>query len=101
MPFVPAGLTRRAEAPCLGVHSGTAPLGEDTYTLKMKLKYAKVMLACVWICAVSGAGLVGDVSSLSSWTVLAGFAILPPLILMQWWNEPAQTISESIHEVLR
>ncbi len=80
---------------------GTAPFGDDTYTLNMQLKYAKVTLACAWISAVCGAGLVGDVSSLPSWTVLLGFAILPPLVMMQWWNDPAQTMSESIHEVLR
>ena len=67
----------------------------------MQLKYAKLTLACAWISAVCGAGLIGNVSALPSWTVLAGFAIFPPLILARWWKDPAPTMSESIHEALR
>jgi hypothetical protein len=83
------------------VHSGTAPVGEDTYTFNMQLKYTKVTLACAWMFAISGAGLVANVNSLPNWTVLVGLAILPPLAMMRWWKEPAQTMSESIHEILR
>jgi hypothetical protein len=67
----------------------------------MQRKYTKVILAAAWMSAVCAAGLVGDVSSLSSWIVLAGFGILPPLVMMQYWSDPAQSISESIQEVLR
>lgn len=99
-PFVRAGATCQCDALRLGVHSETAPFGDDTYTFNMQLKYAKLTLACAWISAVCGAGLVGNVSAVPSWTVLAGLAILPPLILARW-NDPAPTMSESIHEVLR
>ena len=93
-------MARQGDARCLGVHSETAPFGDDTYTFNMQLTYVKATLACAWISAVGSAGLVGNVSSLPAWTVLAGFAILPPLILTRW-NDPAPTMSESIHEVLR
>jgi hypothetical protein len=67
----------------------------------MQLKHTKVTLTGAWISAVSAAGLVANVSSLSSWIVLVGFAILPPLVIMQWLNDPAQSMSESIQEALR
>jgi cation transporter-like permease len=92
---------RSASRLSTGVHSGTAPYGEGSYTFNMQLKYTRVTLAGAWISAVCAAGLVANVSSLSSWIVLVGFAILPPLVMMQWWNDPAQSMSESIQEVLR
>jgi hypothetical protein len=67
----------------------------------MEFTYKKVALAGAWISGVCAAGLAGNAGSLSSWTVLAAFAIIPPLVLMQWRNDPAQSMSESIQEVLR
>jgi hypothetical protein len=39
-----------------------------------------------------------------SWTkglMLVGFGLLPPLAILLLWNEPAQTMSESINEERR
>jgi hypothetical protein len=39
-----------------------------------------------------------------SWTggiALATFGLLPPLAILLLWTDPAQTISESIHEARR
>jgi hypothetical protein len=30
---------------------------------------------------------------------IAALAILPPILLWFWWNDPEPTMSESIHEV--
>jgi hypothetical protein len=97
------GRTRRAVPQwcSTGVHSGTAPFGEDSYIFNMEVKYTKITLAGAWISAVCAAGLAANIGSLSSWIVLIGFAILPPLVIMQWRNDPAQSMSESIQEVLR
>jgi len=39
-----------------------------------------------------------------SWTkalMVAGFGLLPPLAILLLWNEPAQTMSESINDARR
>ena len=90
---------RRFTMVSTGVHSGTARFGEGSYIFNMQLKYTK-LTAGAWISAVCAAGLVANVGSLWTWIVLVGFAILPPLVIMQW-NEPARSMSESIQEVLR
>jgi hypothetical protein len=43
----------------------------------------------------------GNVRSLSGWAVLTGLAVLPPLVLMWLWNDPRQTMPETIQEALR
>ncbi len=55
----------------------------------------------LWVAAVSIAGIAGNVRSLSGWAVLAGLAILPPLFMLWWWNDPRPTMSETIREALR
>jgi hypothetical protein len=47
------------------------------------------------------AALVADVTSFSSWLVLAGCAIVPPFVMMRYWNPPDRTMSESIQQVIR
>ena len=67
----------------------------------MQLVLVKTIIAVLWISAVSIGGIAGKVNSFSSWTVLAAVAVLPPLVMMRWWNHPRQTMSESIQEALR
>ena len=67
----------------------------------MPLKYIKATIALFWILAVCGAGLLGDLTSPSAWTILVGFALLPPLVMMRYWKAPAQSMSESIQKALR
>jgi hypothetical protein len=67
----------------------------------MQLVSIKTTIALLWVSAVSIAGIAGNVNSFSSWTVLAGIAVLPPLVMMWRWNDPRQTTSQSIQEVLR
>jgi hypothetical protein len=50
---------------------------------------------------VSAAGIAAGVSSRSSWTALAGVALLPAIVMMWRWDGPPQTMSESIQEALR
>lgn len=67
----------------------------------MELTSIKAVIAMLWVSAVSILGIAGNVDSLSSWTVLAGVAVVPPLIMMWRWNDPRQTMSEAIQEALR
>jgi hypothetical protein len=67
----------------------------------MQLVSIKAIIAMLWVSAVSIAGFAGNVNSLSSWTVLAGVAVLPPLVMMEWWNDSRQSMSHSIQEALR
>jgi hypothetical protein len=60
----------------------------------------RTIIASLWICAVSIAGIAGSVNSLFNWTILAAVAVLPPLALMRLWH-PRQSMSQTIQEALR
>jgi len=67
----------------------------------MTLKTIKATIAALWVFAMGTAALVANVTSFSSWLVLAGCAIVPPFVMMRYWNPPDQTMSETIQKVLR
>jgi hypothetical protein len=67
----------------------------------MQLLSIKRTFAALWVLAACIAGILGNFSSFSSWTVLAGVAVLPPLVMMWRWHDPAQTMSEAIREARR
>jgi hypothetical protein len=46
-------------------------------------------------------GIAGNVDSFSSWTLLAGVAVVPSLVMMWRWNDQRQTMPERIQEALR
>jgi hypothetical protein len=82
------------------VRSGTARFNVAVYTCSMQLVSVRTAIAILWVSTVSMAGIAGNVSSFSSWTVLAAAGILPPLVMLQAWNEPRQSMSQSIREAL-
>ena len=67
----------------------------------MARKTIKSTIAALWVFAMGTAALVADVTSFSSWLVLAGCAIVPPFVMMRYWNPPDQTLSQSIQQNLR
>ena len=67
----------------------------------MELVSIKASIPLFWISAVFAAGIAGNLTSFSSWTVLAGVALLPLPVMLWRWNNPRQTMSETIQEVLR
>lgn len=85
----------------LSVHLGTARVEAGAYTGNMRLVSIKAVIAMLWVVAVAIAGLVGNVNSFLLWTVLAGVALLPPVVMMRWWNDPHQSMSQRIQEALR
>jgi hypothetical protein len=68
----------------------------------MNLQLIKMSVSAAWvlIATVIAIALAVDMS----WTkglMLAGFGLLPPLAILLLWNDPAQTISESINDARR
>ena len=53
--------------------------------------------------ALSAAFVIGiaGIWSHSSWTVIAGVAGVPPVVMMWLWDDPPQTMSQTIRTVLR
>ena len=68
----------------------------------MSLQRIKMSVSVTWvvIAMVIAIALAPDMS----WTkglMLAGLGLLPPLAILFLWNEPAQTMSESINDARR
>ena len=105
MRYEGAGIRQRARNVDVGrggrVHSGTARFDAGPYTGSMQLVSIKLILVMLCVSAAFLIGIAGNADSFSSWTLLAGLAVVPPLILMWRWNDPRQTMSESIQEALR
>ncbi len=59
------------------------------------------MASALWLTAAVVIGVVGGVTSSGAILTLAALGCLPPLALLLLWNDPAQTMSESIREGLR
>lgn len=67
----------------------------------MQLQHYKTALAAVWVFTACAAGLTVGVTSMSAWSVVAAIALLPPLVMLRFWQYPPQSISESIREARR
>ena len=67
----------------------------------MQLVSIKLILAMLWVLAAFIIGIAENVDSFLGWAVLTGVAIVPPLVMMWRWNDPRQTMSESIQEARR
>ena len=66
----------------------------------MNLKTIKATIAVGWVGVLVATGLIADVTS-SSWLALAACAIVPPFVMMRYWNHPDETTSQSIQQILR
>ena len=66
----------------------------------MKLEHIKLTLAAVWVLAMFVVAYAAGVSSVSGRAVLVGLTLLPPLV-MWWWKDTRQTMSESINQARR
>ncbi len=66
----------------------------------MNLQLIKMSVSAAWVLIATVIAVAVDMS----WTkglMLAGFGLLPPLALLLLWNEPAQTMTESINDARR
>ena len=67
----------------------------------MQLERIKWVVTGAWVTAAAILGLfVGDVTW-QMWAAFIALAVLPPLALLLWWTDPAQTMSETISEARR
>jgi hypothetical protein len=71
------------------------------YSEIMQRKHMKTAVIGVWVLACGVMAVLLNVSSAGGWALLIGSAVVPPLVLLQMWRPPAQTMSESIREVLK
>ena len=67
----------------------------------MQLVSIKPIIALLWVLAVFVIGIARNLDSFSSWTVVTGVAVVPPLVMMWRWNDPVPTMSQAIQEALR
>lgn len=67
----------------------------------MQLLSIKAIVAMLWVLAAFIIGIAGNLDSFLSWAVLTGVAVVPPLVMMWRWNDPRQTMSESIQAAVR
>jgi hypothetical protein len=67
----------------------------------MRLQNIKVVLAVVWVISATVIGLAAGVTSAGGRVALAALGLLPPIALLYLWNDPTQTMSESINKARR
>jgi hypothetical protein len=66
----------------------------------MGLQRIKMFLCAAWV-AVTLAIAIGAGLTWPLQLAVAALGLLPPLALLLWWNEPRQTMTESINEARR
>ncbi len=66
----------------------------------MQVNYTKSAAAAFWVLAMFAIGVALGTTTVIGWVVLAGLALLPPLVIQRLWKDDP-SLSESIHEVLR
>lgn len=66
----------------------------------MEMPSIKTIVAVSWVALTLAVAIAAPVT----WRfqlAIAVLGVLPPLALLLWWNEPAQTMTEAIDEVRR
>jgi hypothetical protein len=67
----------------------------------MLSKNIKTLLFVVWVIAVCFAAIAIGITSVENWILVASLAVVPPLVVRNFWHAPEQTLSESIHDARR
>lgn len=66
----------------------------------MTVRLMKLSATVLWIIGVSVVFVLAwRGASMPDGIAIAAIAILPPILLWFWWNDPEPTMSQSIHEV--
>ena len=66
----------------------------------MRLEHIKMTVSAVWVLTALVIAIVVQPSTRGA-LVLGCLGLLPPLLMLLLWNDPAQTMSESIDEARR
>lgn len=69
-------------------------------SIAMNLHQIKISVSAVWMFIATVIAIAVDMSWMKG-LMIASFGVLPPLALLLLWNEPAPTMSESIHDARR
>jgi hypothetical protein len=64
----------------------------------MQLERIKWIVAGAWVIAAVVVGLFVTDLTWQMWVALIALTVVPPLALLFWWTDPAQTMSETISE---
>lgn len=67
----------------------------------MQPQYAKTAVIGGWALGVGVVAVSLGLDSAAGWTLLAAVGLVPPLMLLRMWRQPAPTMSESIRDVLK
>jgi hypothetical protein len=65
------------------------------------MPYLKTSAAALWVIAAGALGIFAPITTTSGWFMLAALATAPPLVVMRYWKQPAQTLSETIHQAIQ
>ena len=64
----------------------------------MQLERIKWVVTAAWMIAAAVLGLFVHDLTWQMWVAFIALAVLPPAALLFWWTDPAETMSEAIHE---
>ena len=67
----------------------------------MQLERIKWVATGAWVASAVILGLFVRGLSWQIWAAFIALAVLPPLALLLWWTDPAETMSETISEARR
>jgi hypothetical protein len=64
----------------------------------VQLQLIKAIIAVLWVLAAVGIMIGSDHLTLSDRLTLGLLAVVPPVAMWFWFNDPTRTMSENIHE---
>jgi membrane protein implicated in regulation of membrane protease activity len=67
----------------------------------MQLERVKAGFTAAWVTAAVVLGLLIRDLPWQVWVAFVAVTVLPPVALLFWWTDPAQTMSETINEARR
>ena len=67
----------------------------------MQLERIKWIAAGAWVMAAVILALVVRDLNWQMWAAFIALAVIPPLAMLFWWTDPAETMSETISEARR
>jgi hypothetical protein len=68
--------------------------------MHMQLQSIKMIVSALWVLTALVIAITVDLSWRGD-IALAVLGLVPPLVILVWWKDPAQTMSESIREARR
>ena len=71
------------------------------YDCAMQIERMKAAFTAAWVTAAVVLGLFIRDLPWQVWVAFVALTVLPPLALLFWWTDPAQTMSETINEARR